>query len=195
MVLWTVAILMTILFLILLVLVFLRKLQFDAIHQNFLEFEDAFGGRVIRNGFAVRPRYAGSYKGEEFSISITSEKTEDERRYYIAINMHSDSQTSFTIMSKDWLGKRELSPERQREAISVNDESYLLEATSLANLRSMDIPKLENIISMMHPFAYVLIGKSRILLERASVNIVQDTKLEALKPLLEGMFHLKLAMG
>lgn len=195
MVLWTIAIIMSLIFLALLMLVWLRKVQFDAIHHNFLSLEDEFGGQVVRGGFAIRPRFAGTYKGEDFSVSITSEKNGKERKYYIAIAMKSDSEFSFTIMSKEWLGNRELSPERQRDCLLIKDNQYLLEMAQSRNLGQLNIPLIENIVSLMHPFAYVLIGKSRMLLERASLNIIQDTRLASMKPLLEGMYQLKQAMG
>ncbi len=194
MVLWTIAIILSLIFLALLMLVWLRKVQFDAIHHNFLSLEDEFGGRVVRAGFAIRPRFAGTYKGEDFSVSITSEKNGKERKYYIAIAMKSDSQFSFTIMSKEWLGNRELSPERQRDSLLIKDNQYLLEMAQSRNLGQLNISRIESIVAMMHPFAYVLIGKSRMLLERASLNIIQDTSLASMKPLLEGMYQLKQAM-
>ncbi|MEZ4764279.1 MAG: hypothetical protein R3C26_14200 [Calditrichia bacterium] len=95
MVLWTIANFMTIVFLAMLLLVLFRKIQFDAVHRNFLDFEDEFGGNIDRRGFAVRPKYNGIYKGQPFAISFTSEKDQQIRRYYIVITMKGHSQKKF----------------------------------------------------------------------------------------------------
>ncbi len=191
MVLWSIAIIMTIIFLVMLFLTMIRKVQFDAIHHNFLDLEDEFGGQVVRNGFAVRPRYTGEFKGQNISVSITSEKVKDDRKYYIAITMKAGSDKTFTIMSTDWLGKKELPPEQNRETLPVQDGKYLLEASDPENLYLFDLSLIENIVSNMPPFAYILMGKSRMLLETTTLNVIEDTKLNAMRPLFEGMYRLK----
>jgi hypothetical protein len=191
MMLWSIAIVLTIIFLLLLFLTLMRKIQFDAIHHNFLDLEDEFGGQVERHGFAVRPRYAGAFKGQNIAVSITTEKMKKERKYYIAVTMQTRSRKLFTIMSTDWLGRKELPPEQKRETLPIQNGKYLLEASDPEQLRSFDLSLIENILSQMPPFAYVLMGKTRMLLESTSVNIVNDTKLEAMRPLFEGMYRLK----
>ena len=86
-------------------MVWLRKINFDAIHKNFLRLEDQYGGRVIRGGFAVRPRYAGTYEGNEFSIAITTEKANGQRLYYVAVNMQCKSKMAFSIFGHKKFGK------------------------------------------------------------------------------------------
>ena len=90
---------------VLLLLIWLRKAQFDAVHRNFLDLEDHYGGRVIRNGFAIRPKYSGVFKENRMSISISSEKKTDDhpRQFYISIYMQAPSQINFTVLSNSWL--------------------------------------------------------------------------------------------
>ncbi|MCB0264014.1 MAG: hypothetical protein R3C41_05825 [Calditrichia bacterium] len=195
MVLWTIAIFMTIVFLAMLLLVLFRKIQFDAVHRNFLDFEDEFGGNIDRRGFAVRPKYNGIYKGQPFAISFTSEKDQQIRRYYIVITMKGHSQKNFTIMSREWLGNGKMDEERQRDALPINNDRYLLESPNVKIIKKLDVSAIENIIETMEPFAWMLVGKSQMLLERASQNIVEDTKIEALRPLLEGLFRLQETTG
>lgn len=192
MVLWTIAIIMTIIFLAMLLLTLVRKAQFDAIHHNFLDLEDEFGGEVVRNGFAVRPKYAGEFKGQGVSVSITSEKVESDRKYYIAVTMQAEADKTFSLMSTKWLGKKELPPEQNRETIPLKDGDYLLEASDPSNLYTFDTSLIENILSEMPAFAYVLMGKTRMLLETTTMNVVEDTKLDAMRPLFEGMYRLKM---
>jgi len=53
-------------------LIWLRKAQYDAIHRNFLDLVDQYGGRVVRDAFAIRPKFMGKFKlkGKEKSVSI-----------------------------------------------------------------------------------------------------------------------------
>lgn len=193
-ILWAIALAMTAIFLVLLMLLFLRKAQFDAIHQNFLDLEDAYGGQVIRGGFAVRPRYAGRFKGQDIVVSISTEKTEGERRYYIAVSMEAASRLNFFIKSTDWLGKKEVAEDQKERTLSILNGQYLLEAKSSADLKKVDLAIFEKLVANLPPFAYILIGNSRMLLERISQRILDDTKLEAMQPVFEGMYQLKAAL-
>ena len=195
MILWTIAIVLTILFLLLLLLVWLRKIQFDAIHQNFLDLEDHFGGRVIRNGFAIRPRFAGQYKNKEFTISITTEGGKEERKYYICVTFQGESHTNFSVMSAEWLGNQAENEDNDRCIVPIADGQFKLETTNRARLRELDLPKIEKAVHKLVPFAYVLVGKKRIMLERISQSVVQDTKIENLRPLLEGMHLMAKLVG
>ena len=190
-----IAIAMTVVFLLLLLMTFLRKIKFDAIHHNFLDLEDEFGGRVVRAGFAARPRYAGTFKGIEFVISFTTEKDKEVRRYYLTVTMHSSSTYNFTVMSREWLGEANLDEKREREAQSINNRRYLVESTDSATLKLLDLPLIEGAVEVMDPFAWLLIGQNRMLLERASENIIEDTKPDALRPLIEGLYQLQTALG
>lgn len=194
MILWTIALSLTIIFLFLLALLGLRKVQFDAIHHNFLDLEDEFGGRVIRDGFAVRPRFAGKFKDQEIHVAISTEKAEGERRYYIGVTMEARPKINFFIKSTDWLGKKEIPEEQKNRTRSILNGLYWLEAKDAKDFKKLNLPDFEKIISAIHPVAYVLIGNSRILLERISLRIVEDTKIEVLRPLLEGMYLLNKAL-
>lgn len=190
-ILWTIALGLTIIFLLLLALVGLRKFQFDAIHQNFLDLEDQYGGRVIRAGFAVRPSYAGKFKGQEVNVAISTEKAEGERRYYIGVTMETNAKTNFFIKSTAWMGKTEIPEDQKERTLPILNGQYWLEAKDANDLEALDLPDFEKIVSGIHPFAYILVGNSRMLLERISYQIVNDTKLDIINSLLEGMYRLK----
>jgi hypothetical protein len=190
-ILWTVALGLTIIFLFLLALVGLRKFQFDAIHHNFLDLEDKYGGRVIRAGFAVRPSYAGKFKGQEVNVAISTEKTEGERRYYIGVTMETKAKINFFIKSTAWMGKTEIPEDQKERTLCILNKQYWLEAKDARDLRTLDLPDFEKIVSAIHPFAYILVGNSRMLLERISYQIVNDTQLEIMRTLFEGMYRLK----
>lgn len=191
MILWTIAIILTLVFLLMLALMGLRKVQFDAIHRNFLDFEDKYGGRVIRKGFAERPSYAGKFEGQEIQVTISTEKSAGERRYYITVTLEAQPTTNLFIKSTQWMGRSEIPDEQKERTRSVMNGQYWLEVKEARDFKRLNLPDFEKIISAIHPFAYVLIGNSRILLERISQRIVDDTKLEAILPLFEGLHALK----
>ena len=185
-----IAVIMSVVFVVLLVLIWLRKLQFDIVHRNFLEFEDQFGGRVIRGGFAVRPRFSGVYEGRKLTISITFEGGGKHRKYYLAITLQANSPINFTIMSTDWLKRREDSSQG-RQGVKIAQGKYLLEVTESQDVNELDLAELERVVEQLHPFAYILISRTGIILERLSPDIVQDTKFEVLNKMVAALNELR----
>lgn len=194
MVLWIIALTLLVVFLALLLLVWLRKIQFDAVHRNFLKLEDTLGGRVVRGGFAVRPRFNGEYRGQKISISITYESGKNGRKYYIALTMQAHAPVNFTIMSTQWLDRQEIAEEKKRTTRSILRDRYLIETTNANMLKKLNFKKIENAVQQIDRFAYILVAKTGIILERVSENIVKDTEVEALSKLIEGLYALKLAV-
>ena len=176
-----------------LLLVWLRKVQFDAVHRNFLDLEDHYGGRVIRAGFAVRPRYSGQYKKNKITVSVSSESSKEGRRYYIAVTMQSRPPIHFTILSRHWLEDRQ-SRAQKKNVIQLLDGQYLLEVPQVALLKKINVGVLNQIVEKMHPFAYVLIAKTGIILERLSTNLIKDTEFPVMQDLIHNIYQLKLAV-
>jgi len=176
-----------------LLLVWLRKVQYDAVHHNFLDLQDHYGGRVIRAGFAVRPQYAGHYKKNRITVSVSSEGKRGERRYYIAVTMQSHASVYFTILSRRWLEDRQ-GRSRKDNVVPLLDGQYLLEVPRVALLRQINVNALNAIVEKLHPFAYVLIAKTGIILERLSTNLIKDTEFQVLRRLIQNMYQLKLTV-
>jgi len=191
MILWIIVLVLTVVFLALMILVWFRKLQFDAVHRNFLDLEDKFGGKVMRAGFAVRPRYTGEFKGQRVTVSITYENTKDGRKYYIAATMQCASKVNFTVMSTEWLERREIPDDKKRSMRYILGERFLIETPAAKLMKKLNIPSIEKAVQKIAPFAYILIAKSGIVLERISTNIVEDTQLNKIEGLFEGMYLLK----
>jgi hypothetical protein len=172
-------------------LIWIRKIQFDAIHQNFLDLEDHYGGKVYRGGFAVRPKYIGLYEEIKLSISISSEKKSERqsRRFYISIYLEAPSLINFTVMSTSWLNleKNDMS---NRHVKNIFKNNYLIEVSEKRILSRLDLKKIEELVQQMHPFAYVLISKKGLILERISTNLVEDTKFEKLDSLVKRLNNL-----
>ncbi len=169
------------------VLIWLRKLQYDAVHQNFLDLVDEFGGEVLRGGFAVRPRYRGTYCGRAVSISIYSEKKDGRRTYYISLLMKLKAPATFTILSRTWIGQQPVKNKEQRFLKELAGGAYLLEVSEKESFKRLHVEGLEQLVGQLEPFAYILVAKSRLILERVSSKLIDDTRIEVLKALLEAM--------
>ena len=178
--------------LVLLVLVFLRKVQYDAVHRNFLALEDRYGGKVIRGGFAVRPRYIGEIDGTRFSVSISTEKNKNGkgRLYYISFFMQKAADANFTILSLEWLGDRAREHQKKQATQSIYQGKYQLEASNKKLFKTLNLPRLEDIVGQLHPFSYALISSKGIVLERTSTNLARDTEFERINPVVEGLNQL-----
>jgi hypothetical protein len=177
---------------VLLLLIWLRKAQFDAVHRNFLDLEDHYGGRVIRNGFAIRPKYSGVFKDNRMSISISSEKKTDDhpRQFYISIYMQVPSQINFTVLSNSWLSKKTETTKKKRFIKKIVRDHYSIEVTDNAIFTRINIPRLEKLIESMDPFAYILVSKRGLILERLSDDLIADTEFNKLNQLLTSMEQL-----
>ncbi|MEJ2170750.1 MAG: hypothetical protein P8X90_35090 [Desulfobacterales bacterium] len=176
----------------LLVINWLRKVQYDAVHRNFLDFEDHYGGKVVRGGFAVRPRFSGSYRDARFSISISSEKRKQngQREFYISIYFQAAARSNYTVMANAWLENRELSEKRKNASIPILDNTYILEVSNKKNLRKLKIRDIEDHIRRIHPFAYILISRKGLIMERLSTNLIQDTEFDTLNPYIDELYNL-----
>ena len=174
---------------ILLVLVWLRKVQFDAVHRNFLDLVDNYGGRIIRNGFAIRPKYSGTFNDKRISLSISTESktSEHPRRYYISIYVQAPGTLNFSILSNEWRNYQEDSQDKKRYSRKIVNEQYSVEVTSNKIFRKLNLEKLEKIVLQMHPFAYVLVSKKGLILERLSENLIVDTEYSRLSILLNAI--------
>ena len=181
-----------VLLVLLLSLVWLRKVQFDAVHRNFLDLIDNFGGKVARSGFAIRPRYSGKFKELPLAISISSEKKSKDRSrlYYIAVYLKSVSKYNFTIMSVDWLDGRDHSKAGKSFVRKIFDKQYVVEVTDKQLLKKLNFSGIEKVVGKIDPFAYVLVSRRGIILERVSVNLIQDTEFKNLRKLVEGIYQL-----
>lgn len=191
MVLWILIISMGALTLLIGAMIFLRKLHFDSIHRNLLDLEDKFGGKVIRGGFAIRPKYSGNYKGKKVSVTITYSKEKDGRKYYIELTMQAESNFQFSIMGPNLLEGQDLPPERKKKIVTLDDNNYLLEVTDPSHIKRLNIKKISDIAAKMYPFVFILITKTGLMLEKVSNDLIKDTDIRQLGSLFKNMYELR----
>ena len=175
-------------------MVFLRKIHFDTIHRNLLDLEDKFGGKVIRGGFAVRPKYSGDYKGKKISVTIAYSKENGIRRHYIELTMQAKSKLQFSILGPNLMEGQEIPPERKEKIVELPDENYLLEVTDPSHINLLNIKKIGNIVKTMYPFVFILITKTGLMIEKVSNDLIKDTDIRYLGSLFKNMYELREAI-
>ncbi|GAB4379564.1 MAG: hypothetical protein Kow0042_29080 [Calditrichia bacterium] len=180
------------LLLVFLLLVWLRKVQFDAVHRNLLDLVDHYGGKVIRGGFAVRPRYSGTYKDLPLTVNISAErKTKNSpRQFYISVFLKAASAINFTVMSNVWLGERDHSKTGKIFTRQIFNKEYVVEVAEKKFLKMLNFEKLESFVKRLHPFAYTLVSRNGLIFERLSQNLIKDTEFEVLDRTLLALYDL-----
>ena len=191
---WVIIISFAAIFILIAVMIFLRKIHFDTVHRNLLDLEDKFGGKVIRGGFAVRPKYSGDYKGEKISVTIAYSKENGNRRYYLELTMQARSQLQFSILGPNLMEGQEISPERENKIVKLSKGNYLLEVTDPAHIELLNINKITEIVTKMYPFVFILITKTGLMLEKVSADLIKDTDIRQLGGLFKNMYALREAL-
>ena len=173
-------------------LIWLRKAQYDAIHRNFLDLVDQYGGRVVRGGFAIRPKYTGKIKENNVSISFSSEKKSknETRRYYLSVFLQASNVINFSILSLEWLGDTGKVDLGSRVIKNIFNKKYVIEVSDKHLMKKLDAKYIEKTVEKMHPFAYILVSRKGIILERLSHNLIADTEFQPISQLLENLYSL-----
>ncbi len=168
-------------------LIFLRKVLWDAVHQNLLDLEDNFEGKVIRNGFAARPVFHGKIAGNELTINFSTAKSGRGRKTYIDISINVASDFSLTITEKNWQQEQgNDSPENACELVTNNEKVfYIMPADSAKVQEIIKKKELKDILDGFKNLAYFFIGQTGIICEFWSDKIDDDTAFEKLQPQLE----------
>lgn len=191
---WIILISLAIVIIVLAIMVFFRKLHFDTIHRNLLDLEDKFGGKVIRGGFAIRPKYSGDYKGKKISVTIAYSKENGARKYYIELTMQAKSKLQFSILGPNLMEGQEIPPERKKKIIELPEEKYLLEVTDPSHIKLINITKIGDIVKTMYPFVFILITKTGLMIEKVSNDLIKDTDIRHLGSLFKNMYELREAI-
>jgi hypothetical protein len=143
----------------------------------------------MRGGFAIRPRYTGKYKENNVSISFSTEKKNknETRRYYLSVFLQAQNDINFSILSMQWLGDEEKVDLKNRVVKMILNKKYIIEVSDKDLIKKLDARSIEKAVERMHPFAYTLVSKKGIILERISHNLIEDTELRPISQLLEVM--------
>jgi hypothetical protein len=176
----------------LVVLNFLRKLQWDAIHNNLLDLTNEIGGEVLRQGMLGRPIFHGKYKNLDITINFSTERSKKGRRNYIDISVGRNFKQTLTISALDWLKEREESALDEFIEIKLDSQKkYGLRSKSGKDVIKKNMQqKFYSILQDMDPFSYVFIGYSGLLFEKHGGNLAMSTKHPALKQDIDNLIEL-----
>jgi hypothetical protein len=172
-----------ILIIFLLSLVYIRKTMWDAVHQNLLDLEDHFGGKVLRRSFAARPVFHGKIHGKDITLNFSTDKKDGKRYTYMDISMSVRSKFNCTLANLAWLEKQETgSPQDILKINNADGYAYVLRPGSDQMVKNLaENSLIEKIINEFKGMAYIFIGKSGMLCEFETSDVVNLTKLDILK--------------
>jgi hypothetical protein len=166
------------------VLIFLRKIQYDRTHHNLLDLKSDIGGEVRRTSFLQQPLYRGKHKGFDFQISFSNDKIEKERVSYITYSFVRTSKSQLTIGTKTWFAEMGVEIEDQKDILVVND--FVFRSNSAMLLKKMQTDQFVlTKLNELGNFAYMMFSNAGIMFEMKSGQIVVDTDKEQILKILE----------
>ena len=168
-------------------LAFLRKSLWDVVHQNLLDLEDNYDGKIIRNGFAARPVFHGKVDGNNLTINFSTAKTNSGRKTYIDISLTVESDFSLTITEKKW--QQEQDGETRKNALELatnNGTTYYIMPGDSEKVKVLTGDEgLKEVLEKFENLVYFFIGQSGAICEFWSDKIDIDTKFETMQPRLK----------
>jgi hypothetical protein len=161
-------------------LVYLRKTMWDAVHRNLLDLEDKYEGKVFRRGFASRPIFHGKYKDAGLTVNFSSERSRDGRRTYIDISYERSASIPLTVSNKEWLDKQDAQDVKDYEIVKNRQtQEFLVMPVSNDIVKDLTLSRnFLNLLDDLEDLAYIFIGKTGMICEFISEQIVPDTKIE-----------------
>jgi len=177
------------LFLVWIGLIFIRKSLWDVVHQNLIDMEDNFSGKIIRSSFAARPVFHGKMNGEDLTINFSTARTKSGRKTYINITLTLKRDLSLTITEKNWLlEQNDKIPENGLEINVDETHNYIILTGSDKQAKQLiSNEKFINALKNFDKLAYLFIGKSGTICEFWSAQIDKDTQFDLMKSRLENI--------
>ena len=175
-----VAIVLIVIIVTFLLMVLLRKMQYDKTHINLLDLSDQIGGKVIRKSFANQPIYQGVYNNKVMQISFSKDKVGSEPVYYINFSMAISVGITLTITSLKWLKEMNEEDNVNRENTIQIDNFILRSSDSILLNKIANSDQIKSILNELEPFAYLLISSDGLLFDKQSTDILNDTKVDVM---------------
>ncbi len=166
------------------VLIYIRKTMWDAVHRNLLDLEDAYEGKVIRRSFASRPVFQGTFMDAALTINFSSERNRNDRRNYIDISYEKTCPVSLTISNRQWLESQE-TDEKPKEFETVYNHggtAFLLMPASQTVVKQLqETDAFINCLDEMDDLSYIFFGKTGVICEFRSEQVIPDTKFDIME--------------
>ena len=161
-------------------LIYIRKTMWDAVHRNLLDLEDHFEGKVMRRSFATRPFFHGKINGHNLTINFSTAKSDKRRLTYLDISYALNSKFSFTLSNRDWLEKQDAG-ELQDVQYFKNSAGTEFVVRPVSDKQVTGFVKSDlflEIIDELDDLAYIFAGQSGLLCEFISEEIIKTTEFE-----------------
>lgn len=174
------------------ILIFMRKLHWDAVHHNLFDLADEMDGQVIRRGFASRPVFHARYRDKDIAVNFSTDRENGKRRHAVDISIGIETNLSLTISSKNWLRSQKTPIAEDYENLGEDKLSgYSIrygENKQTLNAESMQV--LGEEIKKLIPFNFLFIGSSGILFENTFDNVAMGTRHPGLKDRIDTLLDL-----
>ncbi len=175
-----------------LLMIYIRKTMWDAVHRNLLDLEDYIEGKVFQRSFAARPVFHGKMNDCEITINFSAEKKEGKRYNYIDISMAAPAGFNCTLARKSWLQKQNAGELKDFITLkNKNSEEFILRPASELRVKKLvnnDI--INKIIDEFQGLAYLFIGKNGMMCELETTEVVRATHHEKLRDKLQLLHQL-----
>ena len=181
---WIVVIIFGLLFLFFGLFLFLRKMQYDYLHNNLSELVDHIGGEVIRRGFASVPFFHTKYENGALVVNFSSLKSEKgQREYYATFSGEIDVPANFSLMSLEWLKAHPVEENKEIETRQI--ENLRVSSTNKNIITFFEKnPKLIAKMAGLDGFVYFFSSVRGIMFEIAIKNFSEGSKVDLLMPVI-----------
>lgn len=172
-------------------MIYIRKTMWDAVHRNLLDLEELYNGRVMRRGFATRPYFHGKMGGSAFTINFSTEKRGGKRNTYIDISYEKAAEITCTVSDKQWLEEQTI--DAPSDFLTLQNSSareFILRPASEEQVKKLaQNEPLKKMIDL-NGLAYIFIGKSGLICELISEEVIKATQAENLDKILKSIHNL-----
>ena len=183
--LWIITIITAVLFVTWIVLIYIRKTLWDAVHRNLLDLVDTYNGKIDRRSYASRPVFKGKISDIDFTVSFSSGKSSGKRRNYINFSFDLSASVLLTIAEHDWLIENEGKTDGLTRLQLTDDKIYLIRPANNRKIeRLTDKEDFRRALSQFDNLAYFFVGKSGTLCEFYTERVDQDSKFDNLQKIL-----------
>ncbi|MCB9059451.1 MAG: hypothetical protein H6627_12845 [Calditrichae bacterium] len=184
----------TILFLIWIVLIYMRKSLWDVVHRNLIDLEDHYKGKIIRNGFAARPVFHGKINEHDLTINFSTARSKEGRKTYIDFTLTISSPLSITIAERDWLKEQDSENPNMDSVLFINDDlAYvLLPANNRKVEKIIAKDEFRRVLKKFNNLAYFFVGRSGTICEFWTDKLDKDTEFKVMN---ERLNQIRMMLG
>jgi len=160
--------------------------MWDAVHRNLLDLEDHFEGKVIRNGFASRPVFHGTFNKIRVTVNFSTSRLNRNRYNFIDISFAAGSDSSLTVIAEKWYSHFTSyeNPEFFKVQLGAGME-YLIKPVNRKIQQLFSSDSITAFFQKYPGFVYCFIASTGTLIEIQSEELIADTHFDKISPVFE----------